>query len=305
MSFNVRSFTCTYNTVTYIHGAIPLCPPFPLLVPLCSPCIPFVSPSTYLAPSSCDRNRPPPSQVACKLTPFAPPFTQLSHPFQIPTTPTAPRLTMTTSGIFRLLLSGTGTIREGKSRESITNNKILNLNAIKFCNIQIVHMSQCALRIFWKEVLSANQDDGSDVTRSKSIMRCYKDRQNVAVTELHLKTGSGESLASGQRPGSDNHRKPKWFSVTYGIWCFSLETKRCIYFYGVFYSFLVMMFIVVQPSATVSTWSLKWDSSAGNTKIIQYCMQTWQTTDTPAAQHACRLDKRQLGKSTLGSKCKV
>ncbi len=46
----------------------------------CSPCslcwLPFVSPlyplSTYLAPSSCDRNRPSPSQVACKLTPFAP-----------------------------------------------------------------------------------------------------------------------------------------------------------------------------------------------------------------------------------------
>jgi hypothetical protein len=80
------------------------CFPLPLLVPFCSP---FVSPFTYLAPSSCDRNRPPPSQVACKLTPFAPPFTQLSHPFQIPRTPTAQRLTRTTSGIFRILLSGT------------------------------------------------------------------------------------------------------------------------------------------------------------------------------------------------------
>jgi hypothetical protein len=82
-------------------------PDFPLLIPLaplCSPVFPFVSPSTYLAPSSCDRNRPPPSQVACKLTPFAPPFTQLTHPSQIPRTPTAPRLTTTTSGIFRLLL---------------------------------------------------------------------------------------------------------------------------------------------------------------------------------------------------------
>ncbi len=80
---------------------------FPLL-PLLNPlCLPFVFPSTYLAPSSCDRNRPPPSQVACKLTLFAPPFTQLSHPLQIPRTPTAQRLTMTTSGIFRLLLSGT------------------------------------------------------------------------------------------------------------------------------------------------------------------------------------------------------
>jgi hypothetical protein len=82
-------------------------PLLPLLIPLC---LPFVSPSTYLAPSSCDRNRPPPSQVACKLTLFAPPFPQLSHPFQFPTTPTAPRLAMTTSGIFRLLLSGTPTL---------------------------------------------------------------------------------------------------------------------------------------------------------------------------------------------------
>ncbi len=101
MSFNVQSFLGTYNTVTYIHGAIPLAPLAG------SPLLPFVSPSTYLAPSSCDRNRPPPSQVACKLTLFSPPFTQLCHPFQIPRTPTAQRLTMTTSGIFRLLLSGT------------------------------------------------------------------------------------------------------------------------------------------------------------------------------------------------------
>ncbi len=76
MSFNAQSFHCTYDTVTSIHGAIPLV--------LFSPCSPFVSPSTYLAPSSCDRNRPPQSQVACKLTPFAPPFTQLPHPLQIP-----------------------------------------------------------------------------------------------------------------------------------------------------------------------------------------------------------------------------
>ncbi len=67
---------------------------FPLLPsPLAGfPLLPFVSPSTYLAPSSCERNRPPPSQVACKLTPFAPPFTQLTHPPQIPRTPPAPRL---------------------------------------------------------------------------------------------------------------------------------------------------------------------------------------------------------------------
>ncbi len=76
----------------------------PSWAPLYSP---FVSPSAYLAPSSCDRNRPPQSQVACKLTPFAPPFTQLPLSLQIPRTPTAQRLTKTTSGIFRLLLSGT------------------------------------------------------------------------------------------------------------------------------------------------------------------------------------------------------
>jgi hypothetical protein len=63
--------------------------------------LPFVPLSTYLAPSSCDRNRPPPSQVACKLTLFAPPFTQLPHPFQLPRTPTTQRLTMTTLGPFR------------------------------------------------------------------------------------------------------------------------------------------------------------------------------------------------------------
>ncbi len=72
-------------------------PSFPLL-PLPSL---FYSPFTYLAPSSCDRNRPPSSQVACKLTLFAPPFTQLSHPFQLPRTPTTQRLTTTTLGLLR------------------------------------------------------------------------------------------------------------------------------------------------------------------------------------------------------------
>jgi hypothetical protein len=52
-----------------LHIYIAQFPLLPLLTPLC---LPFVSLSTYLAPSSCDRNRPPPSQVACKLTPFAP-----------------------------------------------------------------------------------------------------------------------------------------------------------------------------------------------------------------------------------------
>ena len=86
---------------------------FPLL--FLSPCwLPFVSPLCPLLltwhPPSCDRNRPPRSQVACKLTPYAPPFTQPTPSLQIPRTPTAQRLTKTTSGIFQLLLSGTATM---------------------------------------------------------------------------------------------------------------------------------------------------------------------------------------------------
>ncbi len=51
----------SYNIQLYMAHS--LCCKFPLLTPfLC----------TYLAPSSCDRNRPPQSQVARKLTPFVP-----------------------------------------------------------------------------------------------------------------------------------------------------------------------------------------------------------------------------------------
>ncbi len=69
----------------------------------------FAPPSSplYLLgnPPSCDRIRPPWSQVACKLTsPFSP-FPNPS-PLQIPSTQVTKRLTMTTSRI-RLLLSGT------------------------------------------------------------------------------------------------------------------------------------------------------------------------------------------------------
>jgi hypothetical protein len=53
-----------------VHGAFPL-----LKIPL------LVLVSTYLAPSSCDRNRPPRSQVACKLLPFVP------HCSLVPSTP--------------------------------------------------------------------------------------------------------------------------------------------------------------------------------------------------------------------------
>ncbi len=70
-----------HGTNTYVHGAIPLAFFSPLLVPLC---LPFMSPLTYLAPSSCDRNCPPQSQVACKLTPFAHPSPTLPLPSKFP-----------------------------------------------------------------------------------------------------------------------------------------------------------------------------------------------------------------------------
>ncbi len=79
--------------------------PLPLLAPLCSPLHHLLL--TWHPPAVTGIVHLPLMQVACKLTPFTPPFTQLSHPFQIPRTPTVPRLTRTTSGIFRLLLSGT------------------------------------------------------------------------------------------------------------------------------------------------------------------------------------------------------
>jgi hypothetical protein len=73
----------------------------PLQVSLC---LPFL---LTWNPPSCDRIRPPWSQVACKLTPpLSQPFTR-TLPLQIPRTPTAQRLTTTTSGIIRRLLSGT------------------------------------------------------------------------------------------------------------------------------------------------------------------------------------------------------
>ncbi len=101
-SFMFSHFLCTcysyiYTWRGFFFYPLPI-PPVTLAVPLL---LPFVPPSTYLAPSSCDRNRPPSSQVACKLTLFAPPFTQLFHPFQLPRNPTAQRLTTTTLGPLR------------------------------------------------------------------------------------------------------------------------------------------------------------------------------------------------------------
>jgi hypothetical protein len=90
-------------TTIYIHGVVSSFTPFPIPpAPLAALLLlPFIPPFTYLAPSSCDRNRPPSSQVACELTLFAPPFTQLFRPSQLPRTPIAQRLTTTTLGLLR------------------------------------------------------------------------------------------------------------------------------------------------------------------------------------------------------------
>ena len=104
--FSYFLYTCYSHIYTwrgFFFTPFPI-PPAPLAVPLL---LPFVPLSTYLAPSSCDRNRPPSSQVACKLTLFAPPFTQLFHPFQLPRNPTAQRLTTTTLGPLRSSMRNT------------------------------------------------------------------------------------------------------------------------------------------------------------------------------------------------------
>ena len=82
---SLQSFIIHTAQVNILYKALPL----------------IESKSTYLAPSSCDRNCPPSYQVACRLTPFAPPFTQSTHPFRIPRTPIAQRLTTTTLGPLR------------------------------------------------------------------------------------------------------------------------------------------------------------------------------------------------------------
>jgi hypothetical protein len=91
---------------TTIHGAFTLLLP-PLagspLSPLCSPFDPFL---LTWNPPSCDRTRPPRSQVACKLTSLTQPFTQTLPPPNSQK-PNCPRLTKMTSGIIRRLLSGT------------------------------------------------------------------------------------------------------------------------------------------------------------------------------------------------------
>ncbi len=82
MSFKVQSFRCTYNTITYIHGAFPLAFLTPCWFSFAHLCVPFEFPSTYLAPSSCDRNRHLPLRLLVN-------WPRLPHPS--PNWPTLPK----------------------------------------------------------------------------------------------------------------------------------------------------------------------------------------------------------------------
>jgi hypothetical protein len=82
-----------YTTQITIYMAHSPCFPYlPLLIPL-APLTPLSGPPLLTwNPPSCDRIRPPRSQVACKLTPPIPPCPQ-TLPLQIPGTQITQRLT--------------------------------------------------------------------------------------------------------------------------------------------------------------------------------------------------------------------
>jgi hypothetical protein len=103
---------------------IPLAFYLPLLIPFC----PLSDPSLLTwNPPSCDRIRPPWSQVACKLTSPFPTLSPIPPPFQIPRTQAIKCLTMMTSGIRRLL------------SRAIPNSKALPLYRYHICN-PVVHL---------------------------------------------------------------------------------------------------------------------------------------------------------------------
>jgi hypothetical protein len=90
---------CTHYGYIYTRrGSFFLFPSFaPLLSLFPSPCT-----SPYLLGAlQLWQNCPPSYQVSCRLTLFAPPFTQSTHPFQAPGTPIAQRPTTTTLGPIR------------------------------------------------------------------------------------------------------------------------------------------------------------------------------------------------------------
>jgi hypothetical protein len=97
-----------YTIIDYnIHGASPL-----LFFSFAdSPLLPFAPPSNPLLltwnPPSCDRIRPPQSQVACKLTSPFPTLSPNPPPSKFPESQVTQRLTKTTLRRIRCLLSGT------------------------------------------------------------------------------------------------------------------------------------------------------------------------------------------------------
>ncbi len=72
--------------VTYIQG-VALSSSFPLFAPFVIPFpLPLYFPLLTWRPPAVT-NCPPSYQVSCRLTPFAPPFTQSTDPFQAPPEP--------------------------------------------------------------------------------------------------------------------------------------------------------------------------------------------------------------------------
>ena len=72
-SFNVQLFFIHMLQLHIYTAWFPLFfSQFPFAPLAVSLLLPFVTLSTYLAPSSCDRSRPPQSQVARKLSPLSP-----------------------------------------------------------------------------------------------------------------------------------------------------------------------------------------------------------------------------------------
>jgi hypothetical protein len=104
---NVASILLYTRTQVTIYMAHSPCFFSPLAdFPFVSPCSPFNPLLLTWNPPSCDRIRPPRSQVACNDLPCPNPFPKPS-PLQIPRTLFTQRLTRTTSGTIWCLLSGT------------------------------------------------------------------------------------------------------------------------------------------------------------------------------------------------------
>ncbi len=124
-----------YNVQLYIaHSPCFISPCWlPFAFPLCSPFDPLL---LTWNPPSCDRIRPPRSQVTCKLTSLDPPSPQPS-PFQISRAPITPRLTKTTSGPIRHLLSGT-VVKYISKISTVMNSWDINLK-VRVLFSKIIH----------------------------------------------------------------------------------------------------------------------------------------------------------------------